>query len=126
MGYGRTSHLIQHNPNWWTLYVDGASNVKGSRAGIILEGPNNITLEQALKLNFRALNNQAEYEALIAGLKLAREVEAKKLRCYTDSQLVQEHVANKYQTKEIMLFKYYHIAKTFIENFKYQWSGRGS
>ena len=76
-------------PDWWTLYVDDASNKKGNGAGIILEGPDNITLEQALKLNFRASNNQAEYEALIAGLKLAREVRAKWLRCYTDSQLVQ-------------------------------------
>jgi len=31
--------------DWWILYVDGASNVKGSMAGIILEGPNNVTLE---------------------------------------------------------------------------------
>ena len=75
-------------PNWWTLYVDGAY-VKGSGAGIILEVPNNITLEQALKLNFRVSNNQTRHEALIAGLKLAREVRAKRLRCYIESQLVQ-------------------------------------
>ena len=62
--------------NWWTLYVDGASNIKGSGVGIILEGLYNITLEQALKINFRASNNQAEYEALIADLKLARELGA--------------------------------------------------
>ena len=65
--------------DWWTFYVDSAFNIKGSEAGIILEGPNNITLQQALKLNFRASNNQAEYEVLVASLKLAREVEAKKL-----------------------------------------------
>ena len=69
----------QTTSNWWSLDIDSASNVKGSREKIILEGPDNVTLEQALKLN------QAEYEALIAGLKLAREVEAKKLRCYTNS-----------------------------------------
>ena len=67
------------------FYVDDASNVKGSRARIIHEGPDNITLEQALKLNFRASNNQANHEALIAGLKLARKVEAKWLRSYIDS-----------------------------------------
>ena len=75
----------QTTSNWWSLDIDSASNVKGSREKIILEGPDNVTLEQALKLNFKASNNQAEYEALIAGLKLAREVEAKKLRCYTNS-----------------------------------------
>ena len=55
------------------------SNVKGSGTRIILKGPNNVTLEQALKLNFRASNNQAKYEALIAGLKLATGVRAEKL-----------------------------------------------
>ncbi|KAG4926898.1 hypothetical protein JHK85_053384 [Glycine max] len=42
-----------------SLYIDGSSNVKGSRAGIILKGPNNITLEQALKLNFKVSNNRS-------------------------------------------------------------------
>jgi len=83
-------------PDWWTFYVDGASNVKGSGVGITLECPDNITLEQAPKLNFRASNNQAKYEALITGLKLAREVRAKKLQCYTGLQLVQGQVANTY------------------------------
>jgi len=55
------------------------------KQGNILEGPDNVILKQALKLNFKPLNNQAEYEALIVGLKLAREVGAKKLRCYTYS-----------------------------------------
>ena len=50
--------------------------MKSKRVGIILEGPDYITLEQALKLNFRALNNQVECEVLIVGLKLAREVKA--------------------------------------------------
>ncbi|KAG4963062.1 hypothetical protein JHK82_039739 [Glycine max] len=58
----------QTTSNWWSLDIDSASNVKGSREKIILEGPDNVTLEQALKLNFKASNNQAEYEALIAGI----------------------------------------------------------
>ena len=98
--------------------MDDTSNVKGSMRGIIVEGHNNVTLEQALKLNFRASNNQAEYEAFIVGLELATEVEAKKIQCYIDSQLVQGQVANRYQIKEIVLLKYYHIAKNLINNFE--------
>ena len=78
----------QTTPDWWKLYVDGAPNVKGSGASIILEGPNNVTLQQALKFNFKASKYQAKYKALIVGLKLAKKIGAKKLRCYTDSQLV--------------------------------------
>ena len=70
----------QTTQDWWSLYIDNVSNVKGSGAGIILEGPDNVTLEQALKLNFKATNNQAEYKAFIVGLNL---------QCYTDSQIIQ-------------------------------------
>ena len=50
------------------LYVDGSSNGKGSGAGVILEGLNDITLKYSLRFDFQATNNQAEYEALVAGL----------------------------------------------------------
>ncbi|XP_057457130.1 uncharacterized protein LOC130748057 [Lotus japonicus] len=53
----------------WSLSVDGSSNIKGSEAEIILEGPGGVTVEQSLKFDFKASNNQAEYEAIIAGLK---------------------------------------------------------
>ena len=44
-------------PDRWNLYFDYAFHVKGSRAWIILEGLDDMTLEQALKLNFRVSNN---------------------------------------------------------------------
>ena len=57
-------HRKQHNHlDWWTFYIDGASNVKGNRARIILEGPNNITLEKSLKLNFRVRGAHCRSEA---------------------------------------------------------------
>ncbi|XP_020230738.1 uncharacterized protein LOC109811395 [Cajanus cajan] len=58
----------------WTMHVDGSSNNQGSGAGIILEGPTGVTLEQSLHFAFKASNNQAEYEALLVGLRLAHEV----------------------------------------------------
>jgi len=53
-------------PFMWLLLVDGSSNLKGSGAGIILEGPGDVLIEQSLRFEFKASNNQAEYEALIA------------------------------------------------------------
>src|ERR1044072_4391236 len=58
----------------WILSVDGSSNKRGSGAGIVLEGPDGIQIEQSLKFNFKASNNQAEYEALIAGMTLASKM----------------------------------------------------
>jgi len=52
----------------WLLSVDGSSNQQGCGAGIVLEGPNGVLIEQALRFAFKASNNQAEYEVLVAGM----------------------------------------------------------
>nr|KYP39784.1 Retrovirus-related Pol polyprotein from transposon 17.6 [Cajanus cajan] len=77
---------------WWTLHVDGSSNCQGSGAGVILEGPKGLTLEQSLRFRFKASNNQAEYEALLAGLRLAEDMGASRIKCLTDSKVVAEQV----------------------------------
>nr|KYP33643.1 Retrovirus-related Pol polyprotein from transposon opus [Cajanus cajan] len=75
-------------PQVWTLHVDGSSNSKDGGAGIILEGPNQVTLEQSLKFGFKVTNNQAEYEALLAGLRLAHDLGARRVSCNNDSKLM--------------------------------------
>nr|KYP46857.1 Retrovirus-related Pol polyprotein from transposon 412 family [Cajanus cajan] len=84
----------------WTLHVDGSSNSQGSGAGVILEGPKGITLEQSLRFRFKASNNQAEYEALLAGLRLAEDMGASRVRCLTDSKVVAEQVSGNFQAKD--------------------------
>jgi ribonuclease HI len=70
------------------LSVDGASNIRGSGARVVLEGPDGVLIEQSLRFAFKASNNQAEYEALIVGMRLAKEMEVADLRAKSDSQLV--------------------------------------
>jgi len=72
----------------WVLSVDGSSNQQGSGAGVIFEGPNRLLIEQALRFAFKASNNQAEYEALIAGMLLAKVMGARSLLAKSNSQLV--------------------------------------
>ncbi|RDY10137.1 Retrovirus-related Pol polyprotein, partial [Mucuna pruriens] len=67
--------------------------IKGSGAGIILEGLDGILIKQSLHFDFRASNNQAEYEALLAGMRLALEIEAKRLTVKSDSKLVTGQVS---------------------------------
>lgn len=50
--------------------------------------PDHIKLEYALRLKFKASNNEAKYEALIVGLKMAGSMGAQRLHIYSDSQLV--------------------------------------
>ena len=60
---------------FWKLSVDGASNAQGSGAGLILTSLEGIDIEYAIRFGFQASNNEAEYEAVIAGLNLAHSLE---------------------------------------------------
>ena len=56
--------------------MDGASNDTESRDGIMLINPKGHKIHCALCFEFKASNNEVEYEALIAGLRLAKELQA--------------------------------------------------
>uniref|UniRef100_A0A0R0JTJ8 RNase H type-1 domain-containing protein n=1 Tax=Glycine max TaxID=3847 RepID=A0A0R0JTJ8_SOYBN len=71
-----------------TLNANGSSNEKGSGAGVILEIPNEVIVEKSLQFEFETMNNQAEYEALLVSLRLAKEARAKYLQFWSDSKLV--------------------------------------
>ena len=52
------------------MYVDGAANQRGSGVGLVLVSPEKITIEKSLRLGFSAINNKAEYEALLEGMSM--------------------------------------------------------
>ena len=68
-----------HPSTTWRLAVDGSSNKRGCGLGIVITTPEGDMLQQAIKCGFRVSNNEAEYEALIAGLNLAHELGAKRI-----------------------------------------------
>ena len=72
----------------WKLSVNGAAKAQVSGAGLILISPDGIDTIYALRFSFKASNNKAEYEAVIAGLNLAHFMEADQLEVSSDSQLV--------------------------------------
>ncbi|KAL0411872.1 UNVERIFIED_CONTAM: hypothetical protein Slati_3776900 [Sesamum latifolium] len=82
------------------LHVDGSSTAQGSGAGIVITTPQGEDLEFAIKFDFKASNNEAEYEALVIGLRMAHETGAKHLLAYSDSQLVVKQVEGTYEAKE--------------------------
>jgi len=88
------------------LSVDGSSKQQGSGAGIVLEGPNGVLIEQALHFAFKASNNQAEYESLIAGMLLAKEMGAHNLLVKSDSQLITGQVSGEFQAKDPQMAAY--------------------
>jgi len=76
---------------------------------VVLEGPDEIVIEQAMKFEFKTSNNQAEYEAIIAGLHLATELEVTKLVCKSDSGLVVGQPIEEYEVQETLLQQYCHF-----------------
>ena len=97
---------VEGNDFRWVLSVDGSSNQQGSDVRVILEGPNGVLIEQSLRFAFKANNNQAEYEALIAGIWLAKEMGAKVLVAKSDSLLVTGQVTGEFQAKDPQMAVY--------------------
>lgn len=84
----------------WELHTDEATSKEGSDAGLILKNLGGDEITYALRFDFQASNNEAEYEALLAGLLLAQEVGAKHLSNFSDSLLINNHVNDIYESKE--------------------------
>ncbi|XP_072074406.1 uncharacterized protein [Arachis hypogaea] len=73
--------------------------------------------EQSLQFHFSASNNQAEYEALIAGLKLVLNFQVQCLIVHCDSLLVVQQIKGDFQVKDPLLEQYWLIAKDLISKF---------
>ncbi|GJX13744.1 reverse transcriptase domain-containing protein [Tanacetum coccineum] len=69
----------------WTLFSDGSSCIDGFGAGLILTNPKGVEFTYAMRFRFKATNNEAEYEALIAGLRIAEQMGVKNLQANVDS-----------------------------------------
>lgn len=84
----------------WILYVDDASKLKGSGARTLLKVPNDILLEQSLKLDIKSNKNKVEYKTLIVGMILIIRMSASCPKSRSDSQLFMNNVTGEYQKKE--------------------------
>lgn len=74
------------------LFVDESSTDAFGGAGVILISPEGFKIQQASKFSFSVTNNVAEYEVLIAEVRLSIELEVKILDIFGDSQLVAKHL----------------------------------
>ena len=84
---------------------------------IVLEGPEGEEISYAVRLEFAATNNQTEYEALITGLELVKAVKADRVKIRTDSQLVANHVSERFQLRDGKMEQYLKKVKQMIEKF---------
>ncbi|XP_022024666.1 uncharacterized protein LOC110925001 [Helianthus annuus] len=102
----------------WLLYTDGASNEDGAGAGLRLVRPEKHEFTYAIKLDFKNTNNEAKYEAFLAGLRLAIKMGAKNLQVRVDSLLIASQINGLYDAKGEVMALYLDQAKELLKQFK--------
>ena len=113
-----TETITNEEPNsTWLLHVDGTSSKQGSGIGICLTSPTGEILEQSFRLEFHASNNEAEYEALIAGLHLAHSLKIRNIHAYCDSQLVASQFSGEYETRDERMDAYLKLVQKLAQKF---------
>ncbi|XP_071694945.1 uncharacterized protein [Rutidosis leptorrhynchoides] len=111
-----SENVTTQTPELWELYTDGASRPEGAGAGILLTGPDKEEHTYALRFNFKATNNEAEYEALLAGIRLAKEIGVKKLQGYVDSQLVANQINGSFNAHDEGMQAYLALSCSLISD----------
>jgi ribonuclease HI len=101
----------------WKMNFDGAHSRSGKGAGIVLKSPTGKSYNFAFRLEFDATNNVVEYEALLLGLEIAKDMGIKILNIKGDSDLVILQVKNKYACKSERLKRYRNAIWDTIELF---------
>ena len=103
---------------WWKLKTNGSSQKTRANAEIVLYSPDNIVISRAVRFAFQATNNEAEYEVLVLGLRLAPSLSAKNLEAFSDSQLVISQVNGSYETKDDKMSSYLSTLKELTAKFQ--------
>ncbi|XP_022004494.1 uncharacterized protein LOC110902062 [Helianthus annuus] len=101
----------------WLLYTDGASNEDGAGAGLRLVSPDKHEFTYAIRLDFKSTNNEAEYEAFLAGLRLAIKMGVRHIEAHVDSMLVAGQINGQYEAKGDVMALYLSQAKTLLQTF---------
>jgi ribonuclease HI len=123
-----TLHVEEGNPIW-ELYFDGASSIKPiagpgvptvrAGAGLVFVTPEGGIIRHSLALTEPCTNNEAEYEALIAGLELSLELEIKAVRIFGDSQLIINQIIGEYKVLKPELIQYHQKAMELMKKIPY-------
>nr|GEW10350.1 reverse transcriptase domain-containing protein [Tanacetum cinerariifolium] len=103
--------------NAWKLFTDRASSSDGSEARLMLVNLEGKEHTYALRFEFEITNNEAKYEALLAGLRIAKEMRIQELIIIVDSQLVANQVNGLFKARQPVIKQYLEKEKELIASF---------
>ena len=95
--------------------MDGSSNKCTEGIEVVLQSPERDNLECAIRLQFSMTNNKAEYEAILAGLNLAKAVGASSVVLHSDTQVVIGHINGDYEAKGEQMKKYLDLIRRWTD-----------
>nr|ABA96443.2 retrotransposon protein, putative, Ty3-gypsy subclass [Oryza sativa Japonica Group] len=101
----------------WVMHSDGSWSQKGAGAAAVLTSPGGVPIQYAARLQFGTTNNMAEYEAVLLGLRKAKELGVRCLLIRTDSKLVASHVDKSFEVKEEGMKKYLEAVRSMEKCF---------
>jgi ribonuclease HI len=94
-------------PEHWVMYFDGSLKLEGAGAGVLLISPTGEQLKYVLQIFWKVSNNEAEYEALLHGLRLAASLGIKRLVVYDDSAVVINQVNKSWERNKENMDAYF-------------------
>ena len=103
---------------YWTIHFDGSRQLEGSGARVVLASPRGDKFCYVLRLMFPRTNNAAEYEALLHGLRMAKEMNLSRVRCFGDSDLVAQQVSGTWDSKDPLMDVYQREVDIVAGHFK--------
>ena len=98
----------------WRIHTDGSSNQCSGGAGVIIQTPEGDQIKCMIRLDFPTTNNEAKYEALVAGLDLARAAGAENMIIHCDSQVITSQINGDYECRNERMKKYLEELKSRI------------
>lgn len=114
-----TTGTTPNDPNQeLKLYVDGSSTRSSSGADIIIISSARVKMEHAVRFEFMASNNEAEYEALFLGINICYNSGAPILSAFSDSQLIVSQVNGEIEAKDDSVRMYLQRVQTMVKQLK--------
>ena len=102
----------------WVVNVDGSSMLYAGGIGVILKSPEGDKLKYAARLQYQTTKNEAKYEALLKGLKLAKSLGAESVIVHGDFQFIINQVNGMCEAKESQMKKYLNKVRQLVKKFK--------
>jgi hypothetical protein len=111
----KTCETPPQNNLVWKMYFDGASSKESVGVGVVFNSPTQEIISLSHKLEFETTNNVAEYEALVLGLRVAKDMKIEELAVFGDVELIVHKVKNMYQAKHPRLRTYKNVVWDLID-----------